>query len=832
MPSAPPVTTATNPSSGEYIGAATSGVGRLGNAAASTNVSGNMTQLSGQASLLQTGGATAMDPQKQKEYDALLKSVSTTTKPWTTKLTAANTKITTLTVDRDELQAKVDAGETLSRADQNKLDTLNKNIATQQATIADLQPKLDAQNGRLTDFMATNIADAPKMTELLNQSFPELAATLAASQPFLDQMGKLGPQGEALMGALKAGFQGTDITWNNAQAVGSAATQLGAAPTATAAQAQFVQGPQAALGQAAQAAIVQGPQVSQAALSTAPIRDVTTSAIQAGQVGPQQQIQAQQIKAAQMGPIAAVKGPAGYTPQQVQAIQAQRVADIGAQQIGQGALGSQLMGEAQRRVSLNGQLSPEATRDAIQSARQGFAARGMATGNAALGAELLNRDRYSRQRSMEDLQFAQGVQGADITRQQANQDAALRASAANQGTAAQLSLANQSAGMNAQQLNQAAGARATEFTQGGQLQAGLANAQTAYNVGQTNAQLANQGALAFADNDLRAQAANQGTTLSAGTAQAQLGTQASIASAGNNLTAGQSNQSADLSVFGQGNNMNQFNAGQTNQMGLATYQGDINQNQYNTGQTNQFGMMNTGNQQASILAGYQGGINQGQFNAGQTNQVGLANLGLAGQYGLTQGQLTQQNNQFNSGQTTQNNQFNSTGQYNASGAQAGNLRANNAQNINNLQGAYALGQNVIQGGLTAAGIQGTLAGAANMNNMMMGMYGSGQPVGSQSIAGAVGLANTWGTNQMTTSGFNANAQNWSNGQQWAMNNMPSSGGGGMGGAIGGLGGMALGAGVGALLAAPTGGMSIPMGMAVGAGIGGGVGGAAGNLIWR
>jgi hypothetical protein len=510
--------------------------------------------------------------------------------------------------------------------------------------------------------MATNIANSPKMTELLTEKYPEYAAALAASRPFLAQMGQLGPQGEALMGALSAGFQGSDITFNNAEAVGAVGSQL-------------------------------------------PIRDVTTSAIEAGQVGPQQQITAQQIKAAQMGPIAAVKGPAGYTPQQVQAIQAQRVADISANQVQSGALGSQLMSEAQRRVSLNGQLSPEATRDAIQSARQGFAARGMATGNAALGAELLNRDRYSRQRGLEDLQFAQGVQGADITRQQANQDASLRASTANQSTASGLSLANQSAGMNAQQLNQAAGARSAEFLQSGELQAGLANAQTAYNTGQTNAQLANQGVLANQDADLRAQAANQGTTLSAGTVQAQLGSQASIAAAGNNLAAGQSNQSADLNVFGQDNNMSQFNAG---------------------------------------------------------NQ-------------------------------TQNNQFNSTGNFNQSGAQAGNNRANNSQNLNALGGAYSLGQGVIQGGLAAAGIEGTLAGAANPNAMLMNMYNGQRPVGSESIAGAVSLANNWANNETETSGFNSNGQNWVNASNMAA---PQASGGGYnatGALIGGsvAGGLAL-----------------------------------------
>ena len=816
MASSPPVQTVTAPTSGEIIGGATSGTGRLANAAATGNVQGAMTSLGGQGNLLQTGGALALDKGKENEFKKLSDNVSRATKPWIDKVTRAESLIATAQADRTRLQTKIDDGTPLTPKEQSTFDNAQKTIEKNQAIVSEFRPKIEAQNQLIGTWMTENVADAPKYTELLSESFPELAQQLTDSQPFLDQMGKLGPQGEALMGALQAGFQGSDITWNNAQGA-----QLGAAPTATAAQAGFVQGPQAALGQAAQAAFVQGPQAAQASLSGTPIRDVTTSAIQAGQVGPQQQIQAQQIQAAQMGPIAAVKGPAGYTPQQVRAIQAQRVADISSQQIQSGALGNQLMGEAQRRVSLNGQLSPEATRDAIQSARQGFAARGLATGNAALGAELLNRDRYSRQRSMEDLQFAQGVQGADITRQQANQDAALRAAAANQSTAAGFSIADQSAGMNAQQLNQSAGARAAEFVQSGQLQAGLANAQSAYNTEQTNAQLRQQGVLSNQDADLRAQAANQGTTLAASTQQAQLGTQSSIADAGNNLTAGQSNQAADLNVFGQGNNMSQFNAGQTNQMGLAAYQGGINQNQYNTGNQQQMNMLNTGNQQAANLAAYQGGINQTQFQAGQNNTVSLANLGLAGQYGLVGGQMAQNNNQFNA-----------TGQYNASGAQADNTRLNFGTNINALQGAHGLDQNRIQGGLGAAAMTAGLAGAANTNNMMLNMYNSAQPVGSQAMGPATSAAIAAGQMGLTGNMFNANAANWSSGQQWMMNNMPSYGGGGMGASIGGLGGMALGAGVGALLAAPTGGMSIPMGMALGGSLGGGVGGAAGGLLWK
>ena len=85
-----------------------------------------------------------------------------------------------------------------------------------------------------------------------------------------------------------------------------------------------------------------------------------------------------------------------------------------------GTLGEQLMSRAMSGVAQGGQLSPEAQRDAVQSARSAFAARGMATGNAAIGAELLNRDRFARQREMENLNFASGVQANDLARRQTN----------------------------------------------------------------------------------------------------------------------------------------------------------------------------------------------------------------------------------------------------------------------------------------------------------------------------------------------------------------------------------------------------------------------------
>ena len=65
-----------------------------------------------------------------------------------------------------------------------------------------------------------------------------------------------------------------------------------------------------------------------------------------------------------------------------------------------------LYDQGQSELALGRSLSDGELRDATQSARQGMAARGLATGNAALGAELLNRDRFANQRLAERRAFA------------------------------------------------------------------------------------------------------------------------------------------------------------------------------------------------------------------------------------------------------------------------------------------------------------------------------------------------------------------------------------------------------------------------------------------
>jgi hypothetical protein len=79
---------------------------------------------------------------------------------------------------------------------------------------------------------------------------------------------------------------------------------------------------------------------------------------------------------------------------------------------------AELQRQAEEELALGRSLSPEQLRNATQSARAAFAARGMATGNAAAGAEILNRDAYAEQRLAERRGFAGSVNQMDLARRQ------------------------------------------------------------------------------------------------------------------------------------------------------------------------------------------------------------------------------------------------------------------------------------------------------------------------------------------------------------------------------------------------------------------------------
>jgi len=72
-------------------------------------------------------------------------------------------------------------------------------------------------------------------------------------------------------------------------------------------------------------------------------------------------------------------------------------------------LESELRRQAMSDLALGRSLSPEQQREAAQSARQAFAARGLGTGMGAAAAEILNRDRYATARQDARREFALGA---------------------------------------------------------------------------------------------------------------------------------------------------------------------------------------------------------------------------------------------------------------------------------------------------------------------------------------------------------------------------------------------------------------------------------------
>lgn len=66
----------------------------------------------------------------------------------------------------------------------------------------------------------------------------------------------------------------------------------------------------------------------------------------------------------------------------------------------------EMYAQGMRDLMLGRSLSPEQQREATQSARQAFAARGLGTSMGSAAAELLNRDRFATEREAQRRQFA------------------------------------------------------------------------------------------------------------------------------------------------------------------------------------------------------------------------------------------------------------------------------------------------------------------------------------------------------------------------------------------------------------------------------------------
>ena len=82
------------------------------------------------------------------------------------------------------------------------------------------------------------------------------------------------------------------------------------------------------------------------------------------------------------------------------------------------AIEAQLQRDAEAELALGRSLSPEQMREASQSARAAFAARGLGTSMGSSAAEILNRDAYGTARQDARRAFASGVNQMDLARRQ------------------------------------------------------------------------------------------------------------------------------------------------------------------------------------------------------------------------------------------------------------------------------------------------------------------------------------------------------------------------------------------------------------------------------
>lgn len=82
------------------------------------------------------------------------------------------------------------------------------------------------------------------------------------------------------------------------------------------------------------------------------------------------------------------------------------------------AIEAQLQRDAEAELALGRQLTPEQQREASQSARAAFAARGLASSMGSSAAEILNRDAYGQQRLDARRAFAANVNQMDLARRQ------------------------------------------------------------------------------------------------------------------------------------------------------------------------------------------------------------------------------------------------------------------------------------------------------------------------------------------------------------------------------------------------------------------------------
>jgi hypothetical protein len=181
----------------------------------------------------------------------------------------------------------------------------------------------------------------------------------------------------------------------------------------------------------------------------------------------------------------------------------------------------ELQRQATSELALGRSLSPEQERQATQQARAGMAARGLGVGNAALAAEVLNRDSYASQREAERRNFAGSTNQMLVSNRQnrlglvgniLGQSANTRMNQANLRSS--LAGANITIDPYARAMNPALGMGASTLGNSGQMIGNTYNSanQMAGNVASFNANMLDSRYNSFMNN----QASLQGAALQAG----------------------------------------------------------------------------------------------------------------------------------------------------------------------------------------------------------------------------------------------------------------------------------------------------------------------------
>jgi hypothetical protein len=421
-------------------------------------------------------------------------------------------------------------------------------------------------------------------------------------------------------------------------ATGARINQLGALNMGLAADAyQQAQGPTALDYQIQrQGARAMSARADQVALPDQ-TRSVNGNTINASQIGPISNVASQQVNAAQMGMAPGVRssdfsgarmaGFDGVSSQNITASQMGMTPNVQGQSASArsteaSSLASKLFSTAENAITRNGQLSAEELRNAGQQASAAYSSRGLGTGAGAAAAEILNRDKYARARTLEDRQFAQNVQIQDDNRLFNNTQAQNQFALANQGVGMQAQLANQQVGYNTNLQNAQLGQQANQFNAANSLQAALANQSAGMQVNQANAGFAQQAGLSNQDAALRASLANQQVGYNTSLQNAQLGQQAGLANQDAALRAALANQGTSLSL-------GQANAGFSQQAALANQGVDMQ------GQLANQSADQTMNAQRMNAQGMNQAANQNQLAA---NRDFLMNANTAGiNSGITRG---------------------------------------------------------------------------------------------------------------------------------------------------------------------------------------------------